>query len=69
MNDSKQQAATAEQVRLAADGLAVGQCSECGSYRADGKPPILHRDGCSHIDDWRTRGVEVLTIEPDEPGA
>lgn len=61
MNDSKQQAMTARQVQLAAEGLALGQCDECGSYRADGAPPILHRDGCSHADDWRRRGVEWTT--------
>lgn len=34
-------------------GQAAGQCSECGSFRADGRLPILHRDGCSHADDWK----------------
>lgn len=27
-------------------GEADGQCS-CGSYRADGLPPVLHYDGCT----------------------
>lgn len=35
-------------------GKAAGQCAECGSFRADGQPPILHRDNCSHTDDWIT---------------
>lgn len=26
----------------------ANQCPECGSYRIDGQPPILHRDDCSH---------------------
>lgn len=34
-------------------GTAAGQCSGCGSYRSDGLPPVLHRDGCSHGDDWK----------------
>jgi hypothetical protein len=25
----------------------VGACAECGSFRADGRPPYLHRPGCS----------------------
>lgn len=49
MNDPMQ---TQQQVELAKTGKALGQCSECGSYRADGKPPILHQPDCSHRDDW-----------------
>lgn len=29
----------------------VGACSECGSYRTDGRPPYLHKPGCSHEGD------------------
>jgi hypothetical protein len=36
----------ATQHALAETGSAVNQCS-CGSYRADGQPPILHNPGCS----------------------
>jgi hypothetical protein len=24
----------------------VGACTECGAYRADGRPPYLHYEGC-----------------------
>lgn len=43
---------TAEQIRarqqeaLARAGQAENQCEHCGSYRADGAPPILHDRGC-----------------------
>jgi hypothetical protein len=47
-----QQIMTRHQAELASTGVAIGQCSECGSYRADGKPPTLHQPGCSHKDDW-----------------
>jgi hypothetical protein len=26
----------------------AGQCSECGAYRPDGRPPLLHRPGCTN---------------------
>jgi hypothetical protein len=29
----------------------VGACPECGSYRADGRPPYLHQPGCPHESD------------------
>lgn len=29
----------------------IGACPECGSYRADGRPPYLHDDGCTLGDD------------------
>lgn len=45
---------TAEELRLARQqheaaphGEAGGQC-ECGSYRLDGLPPVLHRSGCRY---------------------
>lgn len=31
----------------AKSGQAAGQCSECGSFRSDGQPPILHHPGCT----------------------
>lgn len=29
----------------------LGACAECGSYRLDGRPPYLHKPGCSLEDD------------------
>lgn len=29
----------------------LGACPDCGSYRSDGRPPYLHRDGCARKDD------------------
>lgn len=43
-----EQAMAEQQQALAAEGKALGQCS-CGSYRLDGKPPILHNDGCTNL--------------------
>lgn len=31
---------------LAELGQADNQCLECGSYRVDGMPPVLHRNTC-----------------------
>jgi hypothetical protein len=28
-----------------------GACPECGNYRTDGRPPYLHRPGCSREGD------------------
>lgn len=39
-----------QQRERAAEGRADGQCP-CGSYRLDGKPPVLHYPGCPHKDD------------------
>lgn len=48
------------QVDRALHGLAAGQCAECGNYRSDGKPPILHHPGCSHRDDWKADALGAL---------
>lgn len=29
-----------------AEHLQPGQCPACGSYRLDGRPPLLHEHGC-----------------------
>jgi hypothetical protein len=29
----------------------VGACGECGAWRTDGRPPYLHRPGCTREDD------------------
>jgi hypothetical protein len=29
----------------------IGACPECGTYRADGRPPYLHHPGCTHDGD------------------
>jgi hypothetical protein len=29
----------------------IGACPDCGSYRADGRPPYLHHEGCLREDD------------------
>jgi hypothetical protein len=29
----------------------IGACPDCGSYRADGRPPYLHHDGCPRAGD------------------
>lgn len=29
-----------------AQHLQPGQCPGCGSYRLDGRPPLLHEHGC-----------------------
>ena len=29
----------------------VGACAECGAYRTDGRPPYIHKDGCSREGD------------------
>lgn len=29
----------------------VGACPECGNARTDGRPPYLHKPGCSHEGD------------------
>lgn len=47
------------QTELAESGHAVGQCPECGSYRSDGMPPVLHRRDCSHRDDWRRAAMDI----------
>lgn len=31
---------------LAELGQADNQCTECGVYRVDGQPPLLHRNTC-----------------------
>lgn len=49
----RERAFSRQQQMLAVDGLAWGQCEECGSYALDGRPPVLHERGCSHVDDWR----------------
>lgn len=54
---------TREQVRLAAEGRAEGQCGSCGTYRADGGPPILHRAGCQEP----ARLEPLWTTEDREP--
>lgn len=38
-----------EQVQQAAAsrGEAVNQCPECRAFRLDGKPPTVHRTGCT----------------------
>ncbi|MFC0626168.1 hypothetical protein [Kribbella deserti] len=41
-----EQLKTQKQVQLAELGQAEGQCAGCGSYRADGQPPVLHKPGC-----------------------
>lgn len=53
-----------QQQILAAEGLARGQC-ECGSYRLDGLPPVLHHPGCDHADDWKADPLYV--VEDREP--
>lgn len=45
----------------AAEGRADGQCP-CGSYRFDGKPPVLHNPGCPHTDDWMADPLAVLDL-------
>lgn len=44
---SAEQLYTRLQSDRAATGMAARQCSECGSFRADGAPPVLHEPGCS----------------------
>jgi hypothetical protein len=34
------------QQELAKTGQAANQCLDCGSYRLDGMPPLLHERGC-----------------------
>lgn len=29
-----------------AETLQPGQCPGCGSFRLDGRPPLLHKHGC-----------------------
>jgi hypothetical protein len=29
----------------------IGACGECGSFRADGRPPYLHKPDCSRAGD------------------
>jgi hypothetical protein len=41
------------QADRAESGQAAGQCSECGAFRSDGLPPILHQPGCSRPDGER----------------
>jgi hypothetical protein len=31
--------------------IQPGQCPGCGSYRLDGRPPLLHEHGCPWKDD------------------
>ncbi len=45
-NLTPEQIMAAEQQTLASAGKAVGQCASCGSYRLDGRPPLLHQPGC-----------------------
>ncbi len=57
---SPEQRMTRDQEQLASEGMAVGQCPHCGSYRADGRPPILHEPDCSSygvIPDWSIPGA------------
>ncbi len=41
-----EQRMTRDQQALAERGGALNQCGSCGTYRADGRPPILHHPGC-----------------------
>lgn len=41
-----EQIRTQQQEALAREGRAENQCEHCGSYRGDGRPPILHERGC-----------------------
>jgi hypothetical protein len=55
----------AVQQQLAAEGRAVGQCSSCGSYRLDGRPPILHDPGCPAygvLPAWSLPGAEPVPV-------
>lgn len=51
-------AMAAAQQELAKTSKAQGQCQSCGSYRLDGKPPFIHRQGCPEddsplsVNDW-----------------
>lgn len=40
-----------DQQRLAKTGEALNQCTKCGAYRLDGKPPFLHLPECPHKGD------------------
>lgn len=62
MSDQRQLSFAKQQHILADEGLARGQCGECGAYRTDGKAPALHHDGCSHEDDWRVDPFTVLDL-------
>jgi hypothetical protein len=39
-------AAMREGLEERAKTLQAGQCPGCGSYRLDGRPPLLHHHGC-----------------------
>ena len=36
---------------FATDGMALNQCGHCGTFRLDGRRPILHLSGCPD-DGW-----------------
>jgi hypothetical protein len=48
------------QVARAESGFAAGQCPDCGNFRSDGLPPVLHHPGCSHADDWKADPLSFL---------
>lgn len=55
-----------QQMILADEGLARGQCA-CGAYRLDGLPPVLHHDGCERAGGWKADPLYVT--EGREPKA
>lgn len=44
--DSVDTICATRQQELAMVGKAENQCGLCGSYRSDGRPPLVHRVGC-----------------------
>jgi hypothetical protein len=53
-----------EQQDLSRRRAAHNQCPECGAFRLDGKPPIVHRTACSH----GPSGLEYGVIELKHQG-
>lgn len=69
-----------QQELLASDGRAEGQCGHCGSFRADGAPPVLHERDCPSygvvdtpygrvvLSDGLPDDVVLMAYSPPAPG-
>jgi hypothetical protein len=47
-------------------GQAVGQCPRCGTFRSDGRPPTVHRHGCTEGPDGSQLGP-LLPLRYGDP--